>query len=357
MTKTQQLRFRTFLIFLLSGLFLLVSGCATTGSHEAPGVVSERIYYLQDDGRNAMVYTTSRTDYANYDLWFRAKEGYADDDYLKDFLYLFPNAGDWHGKDGFKALKLPLGSFASLEWTDLEADRRLQVDGDGIFSYRNWDGSEKTPDGHYGLWNAPDNFAQIAYSWVFPDNLEPIVYEANRQGEWVRRHNTLTFYGQDVNDLVFTIEYRPKTADAYKDLKGLEGEGVEVDQMPGGVKLTLAETLLFPTGVAEISAEGKAVLSKLARTLRERPSLNIVVSGHTDNVPIGPKLAARYPTNWELSSARSINVIHYLVKNGIAQPRFESRAFSYMRPRDTNDTPEGRQRNRRMEVFLVEGEG
>ena len=336
-------------ILLLPGIF---------SSAQAGNAISERIYFVQQDGRHALVYTTSRTDYKDYNIWFDEEEGYTPEDYLKDFLYLFPNNGEWSSapKPGYQVLKLPNGNFASLEWADLEANGRLKVDSNGVYYYQNWDGEEKTPDGHFGLWNSPGNFEQIAYSWVFPDNLEPVSNVTNQEGEWVQRHNTVTYYGTNVNDLTFNIQYRPSTGSAYDDFKGMEGDGIDVEQQATGVKVTLAETLLFPTGVAEISSGGNAVLDQLAARLKERPSLHVVVAGHTDNVPISGGLAVKYPTNWELSSARSINIIHRLVKQGVAQDRFESHAFSFMRPVASNDTAEGRAKNRRIEVFLTEDE-
>jgi flagellar motor protein MotB len=333
---------------------LVLTGVYSTA--QAENAISERIYFVQQDGRHALVYTTSRTDYKDYSIWFDDKEGYTPEDYLKDFLYLFPNNGEWisEPKPGYQVLKLPNGNFASLEWADLEENGRLQVDGNGVYYYQNWDGAVKTPDGHYGLWNSPGNFEQIAYSWVFPDNLVPVSNVANQEGEWVQRHNTVTYYGTNVNDLTFNIQYRPATNGAYDDFKSMEGEGVDVEQQATGVKLTLAETLLFPTGVAQVSSGGNAVLKQLADRLKNRPSLHVVVAGHADNVPISGGLAVKYPTNWELSSARSLNVIHQLVDQGVAQERFESQAFSYMQPVASNDTAEGRAKNRRIEVFLTE---
>lgn len=336
-------------------MILAVSGALTVA--QADNAISERIYFVQQDGRHALVYTTSRTDYKDYNIWFEEKAGNTPEDYLKDFLYLFPNNGEWikDPKVGFQVLKLPNGNFASLEWTDLEADGRLKVDTDGVYYYQNWNGTDRTPDGHYGLWNSPGNFEQIAYSWVFPSNLEPVANTANQPGEWVQRHNTVTYYGTDVNDLAFNIQYRPTSSDAYDDFKDMEGDGIDVEQHATGVKLTLAETLLFPTGIAEVSSSGQTVLDQFAERLKERPTLNVVIAGHTDNVPISAGLATRYPTNWELSSARSINIIHHMVKKGIDPHRFESQAFSYMRPVASNDTAEGRAKNRRIEVFLSEG--
>jgi chemotaxis protein MotB len=326
----------------------------------ADSAVSERIYFIQQDGRHALVYTTSRSDYTNYSLWFGKEEGYQQEDYLKNFLYLFPSSGEWTSKEEGKymAMKLPQGDFASLKWTNLEDKGRLKVDNDGVYYFRNWNSEieGKTSDGHFGIWNDPGNFEKIACSWVFPENLEPVTYIANHEGKWEQRHNTLTYYGQDVNDLMFAIQYRPTSNGAYEDLKELEGEGVEVEQQPTGIKMTLAETLLFPSGVAAISDEGKAVLTRLAETLKQQTTLNVVVAGHTDNVSIGPALAKTYPTNWELSSARAINIIHHLVEQGVAEPRFEAQALSFMRPLESNDTEAGRTKNRRIEIMLTEAE-
>ena len=320
--------------------------------------VSERIYFVQQDGRHAMVYTTSRTDYSDYDIWFAEKDGYQPADYLDHFLYLFPKNGDWadDSQSGYRVLRLAGGDFASLERHDLEQDGRLAVDSDGVYRYRNWDGETRTPDGHYGLWNSPGAFNRIAYSWVFPENLEPVAYAANKLGEWVKRHNTVTYYGNNVNDLVFNIQYRPSTGEAYQNLKDLEGEGVEVAQEPTGVRVTLAETLLFPSGVASISTAGQAVLDKFAENLKQQPTMKAVVAGHTDNQPIGGGLVDKYPSNWELSSARSINIIRYLASRGVAEQRFESRAFSFMQPVDSNGSDAGRAKNRRIEIFLTEEE-
>lgn len=323
---------------------------------QAGNAISERIYFVHQDGRHALVYTTSRTSYKDYSIWFEDKEGYQQADYLKDFLYLFPNNGEWSSdpKPGYQVLKLPNGNFASLQWTVLEENGRLQVDSNGVYYYQSWDGEEKTQDGHYGLWNSPGNFEQIAYSWVFPDNLEPVANTSNQPGEWLQRHNSVTYYGTNVNDLTFNIQYRPSTGAAYDDFKGMAGDGIDVEQQATGIKVTLAETLLFPTGVSEISSSGMAVIKQLADRLKERASLHVVIAGHTDNVPISARLATRYPSNWELSSARSMNIIHQLVNQGVAQDRFESHAFSFTRPVASNDTAAGRAKNRRIEVFLTE---
>ncbi len=343
---------RTFLSIALS-----LSSTLALSSEQRVDAVSERIYFLQEDGRHALVYTTSRSGYSSYSLWFEKQAGDHTEDYLADFHYLYPNSENWStSADGrHRVLKLPYGDFASMTWADLEAGGRLRVDEDGVYYFRNWNEEveTKTAEGHYGIWNSPGDFERIACSWVFPNNLEPVVYLANRDGEWRQRHNTLTYYGQEVNDLVFVIQYRPTSGDTYEQLKQLAGEGVEVEQEPTGIRMTLAETLLFPSGVATISEEGASLLNRLAESLRQQPEIHVVVAGHTDNVPIGAELAKRFQTNWELSSKRAINIIHHLVSRGITQQRFEAQAFSFMRPRASNDDEAGRARNRRIEIMLT----
>ncbi len=339
---------------LLAGVCLWAFALAA----QAAGVVSEQIYFVEKDGRHAVVYTTSRTNYATYNMWFSSKEGYQPEDYLKEFLYVYPNEMSWDttSKPGFSLLKLPDGSFASLERVSLEEGGALQVNADGEYAFNNWPSGTKTPDGHYGLWNHPDAFSKVAYSWVFPDNLEPVEYSSNREGEWVRRHNTVSYFGSGVNDVVFDLKYRPSSHDTYDELKDkMAGEeGVTVEQTPEGVKVTVAATVLYPSGVAVLSENGKSVLAKVAETLVDREGVDIIVEGHTDNDPIGPGLIHKFPSNWELGAMRSINVIHYMAKQGIAQERFESRSFSYYRPVATNDTEEGQTKNRRIELMLIE---
>ena len=331
---------------------------ASASFAEASDVVSEQIYFLEEDGRHALVYTTSRTDYSNYNMWFQNREGYETEDYVKDFFYIYPNKYTWDtdSKKGYTLLKLPERSFASLERVELEAG--LQVNEDGVYTYDNWRDKVKTPDGHYGLWNSPDNFEEIAYSWVFPANLEPVEYKANREGEWVRRHNTITYYGSNVNDLAFEIKYRPSSYETYEALKKklADESQVEIAQEPTGVKVTVAATVLYPSGVAVLSDRGKSILSKVAQTLKDRKNMNVIVEGHTDNVPIGPDLVSTFATNWELASARSLGVVHFLAEKGMAESRFESRAFSFQRPIASNKTEGGKAKNRRIEL-LIEDNG
>jgi chemotaxis protein MotB len=141
-----------------------------------------------------------------------------------------------------------------------------------------------------------------------------------------------------------------------KDLKQeLESGKVEIEQGAGEVKLNVAEELFFKTGRADIKPEGQKVLLRIGKNLQKSSGMNIRVEGHTDNVPIGPALKSKYPTNWELAAARAVNVVRFLQqKAGIDPQRLSAVAYAQYRPVASNQTEAGRQRNRRVEIVLID---
>lgn len=116
------------------------------------------------------------------------------------------------------------------------------------------------------------------------------------------------------------------------------------------LEIEINTDILFPSGAAEFSSAAEPVLDKLAEVLKPFPN-PIRVEGHTDNRPI--KTAA-FPSNWELSAARAASVVHQFTKAGIDPMRLEIVGFGEMHPRDSNDTPEGRNANRRVAVLVLE---
>jgi chemotaxis protein MotB len=340
----------------LANLSLLVCVCSGVSTAQA-GPTSEQIYFLHENGRHALIYKTMRTDYVKSSIWLREKEGKISKENMGDYLYIYPDDYKWSEKSptGYNILEFSGGNHASLEEVDFDERGVLEVNNQGEFTFTNVKKRQHTPDNHFGVWTSPENYQKLAYSWVFPKNLEPVSFVSNRTGDWVRRKNTITYYGEDVNDLVFTIKYRPRSNGTFKALKDkLEKDDmVNVEQSSSGVKVTLEETLLFPSGVARLSPEGQTVLSKIAQTLKaEGRQVGLVVAGHTDSVPITGSLASKYPTNWELSGARAFAVVHFLADKGIAESRIEARAFGSQRPRVANKTAAGRARNRRIELFI-----
>jgi outer membrane protein OmpA-like peptidoglycan-associated protein len=236
-----------------------------------------------------------------------------------------------------------------------ELKESLTVTEEGTYFFKKWDGS-KTPDGHYGIWHSPGNFSQFVYVWVFPENFEIVKYECNRPGEWVLRHTMLAYYGKNVNDLVFTLTYRPRARGTYEALQATtrEQQGVQLEQLEQGVKMTLAATVLFPSGSSELSEPGKALLAKIAETLTKRGTGGVAVEGHTDNAPISGNLAKIYPTNWELSAARALTVVRYLADKGVPESHLEARAFGATRPRAPNTTEQDKEKNRHIELMVME---
>ncbi|SHF10609.1 chemotaxis protein MotB [Ruegeria intermedia] len=149
--------------------------------------------------------------------------------------------------------------------------------------------------------------------------------------------------------------YRSEFFGRLRDVLGNQ-EGVRIE----GDRFVFSSEVLFPTGSAVLSEDGKREVAKVARILRsvaaEIPSeLNWVirVDGHTDNVPVTP--GGRYRDNWELSQARALSVVRYMVDElGIPPNRLAANGFGEFQPVDTADTPEARARNRRIELKLTE---
>ncbi len=125
--------------------------------------------------------------------------------------------------------------------------------------------------------------------------------------------------------------------------------GLEAEYTPRGIQLILDDNLLFASGKADLMPSGLSLLNKVARTIR--PMRRYVrVEGHTDNVPISNR---RYPSNWELSTARAIQVVKYLADRGGIEPRYLSAAaYGEARPRVPNDSIANQSKNRRVEIIL-----
>ncbi len=128
---------------------------------------------------------------------------------------------------------------------------------------------------------------------------------------------------------------------------------IEVTQLRDKLTLSMVEKILFDSGSAEIKKEGKKVLDRVVEILKNVKDRQINIEGHTDNVPISPRLAQKFPTNWELSTARATNVVRYLQEKGIDPALLSATGYAEYRPVSPNDTEEGRAKNRRIEIVLV----
>ncbi len=129
---------------------------------------------------------------------------------------------------------------------------------------------------------------------------------------------------------------------------------IKVTQVLDRLSVNMVEKILFDSGSADIKPEGLKVLERLGGILKKVTDKQIRVEGHTDNVPIGGKLAEKFPTNWELSAARATNVVKFLTEKVGVNPKFLiAAAYSMNRPVASNDTKESRAQNRRIEIALI----
>jgi chemotaxis protein MotB len=147
-----------------------------------------------------------------------------------------------------------------------------------------------------------------------------------------------------------------KLQDTYDGLvanlkKELQAGQIEVKQLRDGLRVNVAQDILFDSGSAALDSNGTAVLSKVATQLRKTPH-QIMVIGHTDDKPIGPALLKQYPTNWELAGARASSVVRLFNGTGLPAKRLLAVSMADVRPVASNASPEGRARNRRIEIRL-----
>ena len=128
---------------------------------------------------------------------------------------------------------------------------------------------------------------------------------------------------------------------------------VTISELKGKLTVNMVDSILFDSGKAEVKQGGLEVLQKVISILKDVKDKSIRIEGHTDNVQIVGGLARRYPTNWELSAARAINVARYLQDQGIDPGQLAAVAYGEWKPVGDNGTPEGRAKNRRIEIILV----
>ncbi|MBA5868232.1 MAG: OmpA family protein [Nitrospira sp. CR1.3] len=117
--------------------------------------------------------------------------------------------------------------------------------------------------------------------------------------------------------------------------------------------INMVDRVLFDSGQAQVKLAGLKVLKQVSDILKKVIDKQIRIEGHTDNVPIGAKLRDKFPTNWELSSARATSVVRYLVEEGgVDQHTISAGGYADTRPVETNDTETGKAANRRIEIAL-----
>ncbi len=135
----------------------------------------------------------------------------------------------------------------------------------------------------------------------------------------------------------------------------IEAGRIELMELRGRTTVKMKDKILFASGSATLGPDGKDALRKVADALRGLQGKVIRVEGHTDNVPTGT--SGPFRSNWELSTARAVAVVHFLQDAGVDPTRLSGAGFAQYQPISANDTPEGRSLNRRIEIVLVPLEG
>jgi chemotaxis protein MotB len=141
----------------------------------------------------------------------------------------------------------------------------------------------------------------------------------------------------------------------YEDMIGrfqslIDGGQVSVNIVRGRMVIQLPQDILFASGSANIGAEGRRTLQEVGSVIAELDDREFQVEGHTDDVPISTE---RFPSNWELSSARALSVVRLLIQAGVNPERVSGAGFGEFQPVASNDDAAGRRRNRRIEIVML----
>lgn len=149
-----------------------------------------------------------------------------------------------------------------------------------------------------------------------------------------------------------------ESEEMYKRIKGFIDSSnlkdtVQIKTDSRGVIMELKDNILFDVGQAEIKEPSKAILDKINSLISTFPN-EVIVEGHTDNVPIHTE---QYPTNWELSTQRAVNVLKYFVQiKGQNPQRFQAAGYGEYRPIAPNDNYANQSKNRRVNILITAGE-
>jgi chemotaxis protein MotB len=135
--------------------------------------------------------------------------------------------------------------------------------------------------------------------------------------------------------------------------KMIDAGHLKVTTRHGRAVLQLHNDVLFGVGEADVKPAGKQALAEVAAALRGVGSKRFQVAGHTDSVPITAATKKKYPTNWELSTARAIAVVKILVGDGVEASTLSAAGYGPYDPVASNATPDGEAKNRRIEITLV----
>lgn len=128
---------------------------------------------------------------------------------------------------------------------------------------------------------------------------------------------------------------------------------ITISELQGKLTVNMVEKILFPSGSATIKTEGLKVLGRVGDVVKQVEDKDIQVEGHTDDVPISSRLKEKFPSNWELSTARAATVVRFLRDLGIPGEKLSAVGYGPFQPVASNEDNAGRAQNRRIQIVLV----
>ncbi|HPF11812.1 MAG TPA: OmpA family protein [Flavobacteriaceae bacterium] len=186
------------------------------------------------------------------------------------------------------------------------------------------------------------------------DKEKALAAEANRLSALQKQLNARS---KRVEELELLIATKDAQMDALKNaisaaLTNFEGKGLTVEQRNGKVYVSMENKLLFESGSWAVNARGREAVVALGRVLAQNPDIAVLIEGHTDNVPYGG--SGNLTDNWDLSTKRATAIVHILLENGtIEKTNLTAAGRGEFAPIASNETVEGRAKNRRIEVILT----
>jgi len=132
--------------------------------------------------------------------------------------------------------------------------------------------------------------------------------------------------------------------------KSKQTDNISTRILDGKIIVSIKGKALFVSGSADVNKAATSIFDEIIQILDDYPEYNINIKGHTDNIPIK---SGEFHSNWELSARRAVNVINYFMSKGIDASRFIAAGYGEYFPRASNDTPQGRAKNRRIEIVLL----
>ena len=167
-----------------------------------------------------------------------------------------------------------------------------------------------------------------------------------------QKYNEVEQQNQALNQKNATLEEDYKSLNQSMSAE-VSANKMQISRQQNAIKILVNDELLFPSGGWEMSAEAKQTIAKIAAILAPHQTTKIVVNGYTDSTPIGPGLQAQGITsNLILSQKRAEDVMQYMISQGVKPNLVSAHGFGDSNPVASNDTPEGRAQNRRVELTL-----